>query len=135
MIILSLGSNLGDRRANLEQAIRRLSELGRIVRRSSVIETEPVGFASQHRFLNMALAIDTQLSPMELLDATQAIERAMGRTLKSVNGIHFDRIIDIDIIDYNGIRLSNDRLTLPHPRARERDFVMIPWREIMAAEQ
>lgn len=131
MIILALGTNLGHRHQNLEEAIRHLGRIGRVTRRSSILETDPVGFASSNRFLNMAVAIETPLSPMELLDATQQIERRMGRTEKSRNGIHHDRIIDIDLIDYNGLSVNNERLVLPHPRAGERDFVRIPVAELM----
>ena len=78
----------------------------------------------------MCVSITTELTPIELLDFTQQVERQMGRTLKSVNGIYHDRIIDIDIIDYNNQLINTPRLTLPHPRAAERDFVQIPLSEI-----
>ncbi|MCQ2329488.1 MAG: 2-amino-4-hydroxy-6-hydroxymethyldihydropteridine diphosphokinase [Paludibacteraceae bacterium] len=131
MVILGLGTNLGNREANLRNAIEFLKNIGTIIRQSSIIETEAVGFASDNKFLNMAIAIDTKLSPIELLDATQEIEKKMGRKQKSVNGVYHDRLIDIDIIDYNGIILNTERLTLPHPKANERDFVKIPLSEII----
>lgn len=130
MIYLSLGTNIGDRRKNLDKAIEHLRAFCNIVRCSSILETEPVGFVSENRFMNMCIAVTTQLSPFELLDATQKVERSMGRTIKSINGIYHDRIIDIDIIDYDGIKIDTPQLTLPHPKARERDFVMIPLNEI-----
>lgn len=130
MIYLSLGTNIGDRRKNLDKAIEHLRAFCNIVRCSSILETEPVGFVSENRFMNMCVAVTTQLSPFELLDATQKVERSMGRTIKSINGIYHDRIIDIDIIDYDGIKIDTPQLTLPHPKARERDFVMIPLNEI-----
>lgn len=130
MIYLSLGTNIGDRRKNLDKAIEHLRAFCNIVRCSSILETEPIGFVSRNRFMNMCVAVTTQLSPFELLDATQKVERSMGRTIKSINGIYHDRIIDIDIIDYDGIKIDTPQLTLPHPKARERDFVMIPLNEI-----
>lgn len=131
MVILGLGTNLGNREANLRNAIEFLKNIGTIIRQSSIIETEAVGFASDNKFLNMVIAIETKLSPIELLDATQEIERKMGRKQKSANGVYHDRLIDIDIIDYNGIILNTERLTLPHPKANERDFVKIPLAEII----
>ena len=130
MIILSLGTNIGNKRENLNEAMRRISAFAEITRQSSIIETEPWGFESKNSFLNMVVVIETSLSPFELLDATQKIEREMGRTEKSVNGVYHDRIIDIDIIDYNKIKMDTPRLILPHPRAHLRDFVMIPLKEL-----
>lgn len=130
MIILSLGTNLGDKQANLEKAICHIARFATIIRRSSIIETAPWGFESQNSFLNMVVAIETTLSPLQLLDATQHIEREMGRTEKSENGIYHDRIIDIDIITYNKKKMDTPRLILPHPRAHLRDFVMVPLREL-----
>lgn len=132
MIILALGTNLGDREKNLERSIELISKFAKVVKRSSVMQTEPVGFQSDNWFLNMAIAIETELDPFELLDATQEVERMMGRTKKSVDGVFHDRPIDIDIIDYNGLRIDSPRLTLPHPRAEERDFVRIPVSEIIS---
>ncbi len=130
MIILSLGTNIGDKKKNLKEALRRISAFAEITRQSSMIETEPWGFKSENPFLNMVIVIETSLPPLELLDATQRIEREMGRTEKSVNGVYHDRIIDIDIIDYDKIKMDTPRLILPHPRAHLRDFVMIPLKEL-----
>lgn len=130
MILLSLGTNLGDKQANLEKAISQIAKIATITRRSSIIGTSPWGFESQNTFLNMVVAIETTLSPLQLLDATQEIEREMGRTEKSVDGIYHDRIIDIDILTYNKTKMDTPRLTLPHPRAHLRDFVMIPLKEL-----
>lgn len=130
MIILSLGTNIGDKKKNLNEAIRRISAFAEITRQSSMIETEPWGFESKNIFLNIVIVIETSLSPLELLDATQKVEREMGRTEKSVNGVYHDRIIDIDIIGYDKIKMDTPRLILPHPRAHLRDFVMIPLQEL-----
>ena len=131
-LYLSLGSNLGDRAENLRRAIALIGErVGKVQRVSSFIETEPWGFQSEHPFLNAACLVLTTLSPLECLDATQQIERELGRRTKSSGGIYHDRPIDIDLLMYDDLQLSMPRLTLPHPHMHERDFVMIPLREIL----
>ena len=131
-LYLSLGSNLGDREDMLRRAIMLIGErIGAVQRVSSFIETEPWGFESTNPFLNAAVMVLTTLSPIECLDATQQIERELGRKKKSKNGIYHDRPIDIDLLLYGNLKLSTPRLTIPHPHMCERDFVMIPLREIM----
>ena len=131
-LYLSLGSNLGDREDMLRRAIMLIGErIGAVQRVSSFIETEPWGFESEHPFLNAAVMVLTTLSPIECLDATQQIERELGRKKKSKNGIYHDRPIDIDLLLYGDLKLSIPRLTIPHPHMFERDFVMIPLREIL----
>ena len=131
-LFLSLGSNLGDREQTLHRAIALIGErIGTVQRVSSFIETEPWGFQSEHPFLNAACMVLTKLSPIECLEATQQIERELGRRTKSHDGIYHDRPIDIDLLLYDDLHISTPTLTLPHPRMQERDFVMIPLREIM----
>ena len=131
-LYLSLGSNLGDREDMLRRAITLIEErVGAVQRVSSFIETEPWGFESEHPFLNAAVMVLTTLSPIECLDATQQIERELGRKKKSKGGKYHDRPIDIDLLLYGDLKLSTPRLTIPHPHMYERDFVMIPLREIM----
>lgn len=131
-LYLSLGSNLGDREDMLRRAITLIEErVGAVQRVSSFIETEPWGFESEHPFLNAAVMVLTTLSPIECLDRTQQIERELGRKKKSKNGIYHDRPIDIDLLLYGDLKLSTPRLTIPHPHMYERDFVMIPLREIL----
>lgn len=131
-LYLSLGSNLGDREDMLRRAIMLIGErIGAVQRVSSFIETEPWGFESEHPFLNAAVMVLTTLSPIECLDATQQIERELGRKKKSKNGIYHDRPIDIDLLLYGDLKLSTPRLTIPHPHMYEREFVMIPLREIL----
>lgn len=129
---LSLGSNLGDRHATMQQAIVLLgSQAGSVDRVSSAIETEPWGFESVNKFLNMCVRLTTTLSPEQLLVTTKDIEQQLGRTTKSVNGQYHDRPIDIDILTYDDLHLNTPSLTLPHPHMHERDFVMVPLREIL----
>lgn len=129
---LGLGSNLGDRKANIAEAIRLIGEMvGTVERASSLFDTAPWGFDSPNRFVNAAVRCLTCLSPRALLQATQAIERAMGRTEKSQGGEYHDRTIDIDILLYDDITVDEADLKIPHPLMRERDFVMTPLREIM----
>lgn len=133
---LGIGTNLGDRNVNILTAIITLRDkVGEMLRCSAPYHSTPVGFASDNDFVNVVASFRTPLTPCELLAATQNIERLMGRTEKSVNGQYHDRIIDIDLLlcfADNGepLTCSTPDLTLPHPRMQERDFVMMPLREI-----
>ncbi|MBQ3929933.1 MAG: 2-amino-4-hydroxy-6-hydroxymethyldihydropteridine diphosphokinase [Paludibacteraceae bacterium] len=130
-VFLSLGSNLGDRSKNLESAISLIgSRAGDVTAVSSFIETKPVGFKSENRFVNCAVRIVTALDPFELLRITQQIERELGRTTKSVGGVYSDRTIDIDILLYGNAVIDTPELKIPHPQMRKRDFVMRPLKEI-----
>ena len=131
-VYLALGSNLGDRVANLSSAIDSIEKLiGHVVRQSAFHASEPWGFQSDNFFLNAVVACHTSLSPVALLAATQRIERSMGRTHKSEGGVYHDRIIDIDILLYDDLHIDYPFLKIPHPLMHQRDFVMIPLREAM----
>lgn len=135
LLFLSLGSNLGDRRHLLNDAIDRIAgTVGTVVAQSSMIETEPWGFQSEHPFLNCCIAVETQLQPLEVLAATQAIEREMGRKQKSTaesgKAVYHDRPIDIDIILYGDLQINLPTLTIPHPLMSKRLFVLQPLAEI-----
>ena len=131
-VYLALGSNLGDRKENIAKAIKRIGELvGDVVRQSSLMETEPWGFNSKNRFINGCVRVSTDLSPHELLQMTQLIEQELGRTTKSRGGVYHDRTIDIDILLYDDIMIGEPDLKIPHPHMKERDFVMVPLREIL----
>ena len=131
-VYLSLGTNLGDRRRNISAAVRLLGErVGRVVRVSSLHDTEPWGFTSANMFVNAAVCVETSLSPRALLEATQAIEREMGRTVKSTDGHYHDRLIDIDILLYDDLHVDEPDLKIPHPLMSEREFVMRPLGEIL----
>lgn len=131
-VYLGLGSNLGDKRKNIAEAIYKIGEsVGEVVRQSTLYETAPWGFDSQNMFVNAAVCVKTPLSPHQVLTATQAIERELGRTSKSVNKEYHDRTIDIDILFYDDCQIHEPDLTIPHPLMHERDFVMIPLREIL----
>lgn len=124
---LSLGSNLGDREANLREAIARLSELGSVSRVSALYETEPVEVAWQPWFLNCAAAVDTELTPLEFLKRLLAIEQSMGRKRTEPKG---PRTIDMDIIFFGGEVLDTKELSVPHPAMQHRRFVLEPLAEI-----
>lgn len=128
---LSLGTNLGDKEHNLLSAISEIRRrIGPVKAQSAFLATQPWGFESPHTFLNAAIRIETALSPLDLLHQTQQIERDMGRKHKSVNGQYHDRIIDIDILLYDDLHIATPELTIPHPHMHERDFVLIPLKEI-----
>ncbi len=131
-VYLSLGTNLGNRRENIREAIRKIGEqVGVVTRQSALYETKPWGFSTPNDFINACVLVETGLVPRQLLEATQRIEKEMGRTLKSVDGAYHDRIIDIDILMYDDIKVDEPDLKLPHPLMEERDFVMVPLREIL----
>ena len=131
-VYFSLGSNLGNKRENLNKAIKLMEEqIGVLVRQSAFLATEPWGFQSDNSFVNAAICMKTELDPFEVLERTQKIEREIGRTVKSTNGEYHDRIIDIDILLYDNQKINTPRLTIPHPLMEQRDFVMIPLREIL----
>ncbi len=131
MLYLSLGSNLGNRELTIECAIQLINtSIGRVVKRSSLYYTAPWGFSSEHEFVNAAVAVETSLSPRDVLNAIQTIERELGRTEKSVNGQYHDREIDIDILIYDNLQINEPDLKIPHPLMFSRDFVMLPLREI-----
>ena len=147
-VFLGLGSNLGRRRTLLKRAIQLIGErVGEVVRQSSFIETEPWGFESKHKFLNGVILCETDKSPREVLALTQQIERELGRKkhishllpltspeqsspTRSLSHLYQDRPIDIDILLYDDLTIDEPDLKIPHPLMEQRDFVMIPLREI-----
>ena len=135
-VYLGLGSNLGDRKGFLEQAISLIEErVGEVVRRSSFMESEPWGFQSENRFLNGVVLCETKLTPRQVLRATQKIERELGKTKAHATErrqkvVFKDRPIDIDILLYDDLKVDEPDLKIPHPLMQERDFVMRPLNEI-----
>lgn len=130
-LYLSLGTNLGDRQANLAAAVSLIGErVGTVQAKSSVIETEPWGFDSSNRFLNMVIRVETNLKPLEVLHTTQEIEKKLGRSRKTVDGVYHDRIIDIDILLYDNLVMDTPELKIPHPFMYQRSFVTEPLAEI-----
>lgn len=135
-VYLSLGTNLGDKEQNLQTALQKIEEqIGKVISLSAFYVTAPWGFSSEHSFLNAAACVDTLLLPLEVLQQTQEIERALGRMHKSAGGIYSDRLIDLDLLLYDDLILSTTspngaELNLPHPLMADRDFVMKPMVEI-----
>ena len=130
-VYFGLGTNLGDKEHNLRLAVRKIEErVGKVVSLSAFYATAPWGFASDNAFLNAVVCVETSLPPLEILSVTQSIEKEMGRTHKSVNGVYSDRVIDIDLLLYDGLVLDTPALKLPHPLMQERRFVMEPLAEI-----
>lgn len=127
-VYLGLGTNLGDREENLAQALSLISQnIGAVVKKSTVIETEPWGHLDQPDFLNMVIEVETDLQPMELLSQCKDIEKTLGRR---ESGRWAARIIDVDILLYGEVKMNTETLTIPHKFMFERDFVMIPLKEI-----
>ena len=143
IIYFGIGTNLGNREENLRKAVELMHErVGECIACSSVYRSAPQGFVSENEFANIVAVCQTIHSPEEVLLITQQIEREMGRTEKSINGVYHDRVIDIDLLQAyignqesgveNLIEYTSETLTLPHPRMLERDFVMVPLREVEA---
>ena len=131
-VYLSLGTNLGNRKRNIREAIEKIGELiGEVERQSALYETKPWGFSSPNDFINACVLVNTVSAPRQLLELTQRIEQEMGRIGKSVNGEYHDRIIDIDILLYDDLRVNEPDLVIPHPLMEEREFVMGPLKEIL----
>jgi 2-amino-4-hydroxy-6-hydroxymethyldihydropteridine diphosphokinase len=126
-VYLSLGSNVGDRAANLQSAIEDLSHLGEIAAVSAFYETEPIEFTDQPWFLNCAVALDTEKTPAQILTALLEIERTMGRLRTKQKG---PRTIDLDILLFGDSSVNTAALTIPHPAMHERRFVLEPLAEI-----
>lgn len=127
---LSLGSNVGDRRANLEQAVERLRELGEVKTVSSFYETSPVEFARQPDFLNIAVILETEKMPRQLLHAVHEIERALGRKRNAPVPVKGPRTLDIDILLFGAAIIEMPELTVPHKAMHQRRFVLEPLAEI-----
>ena len=131
MVYLGLGTNLGDKEQNLRMSIKKIEErIGNVVSLSAFYATAPWGFSSENSFLNAAVCVETTLLPLQVLEETQRIERDLGRTEKSVNGLYADRLIDIDLLLYDDRVMDAEGLILPHPLMTERRFVMEPLSEI-----
>ena len=142
-VYLGLGSNLGDRETMITRAIELIGEkVGLVICQSSLIETDPWGFESENKFLNGVILVETTLTPRQLLKVTQKIERELGKrrkhatqrsqlsTLHSPLSTFHDRPIDIDILLYDDLTVDEPDLKIPHPLMHERDFVMIPLKQI-----
>ena len=125
--IVSLGANIGDPKANLDLAVALLREATDVMAVSGYLQTKPVGGPEQPDYLNAVAIVESELPAKDLLAVLNGIETAMGRTRE----IHWGpRVIDLDLIQYGGLLISDEKLTLPHPRAHERRFVLAPWFEI-----
>ena len=138
-VYLGLGSNLGQREENILQAYEYIERLiGHIVCQSAFFYSEPWGFQSAHGFVNTAIRVETSLSPFEVLHQTQHIEHLLGKTAAHATirqshdvCLYQDRPIDIDILLYDNLCMDEPELKIPHPLMQEREFVMIPLREVL----
>ncbi len=126
-VYIALGSNLGDREDNLRKALDEISGFAEIKQKSKIIETEPEGYKEQNFFLNMVIAVQTNLTAFELLEKLQETEQKMGRIRKIKNG---PRTIDLDILFFNDETIKTPDLEIPHPRLHKRVFVLNPMNEV-----
>jgi len=126
-VFIALGSNLGDRLANLQAAIQRMPPTVRVLKQSPVYETAPWGFLEQPDFLNQVILAETELLPLDLLGYLKGIEMALGRLPSFRYG---PRLIDLDILLYDDLVFESPYLTIPHPRLSERPFVLFPLADL-----
>jgi 2-amino-4-hydroxy-6-hydroxymethyldihydropteridine diphosphokinase len=125
--VISLGANIGEPKENLDLAISLLRQATEVISVSSYIQTKPVGGPDQPDYLNAVAILESELPAKDLLAVLNGIEAVMGRTRE----IHWGpRVIDLDLIQYGGLLVNDEKLTLPHPRAHERRFVLAPWLEL-----
>ena len=132
LVYLGLGTNLGNKKENIELALIKIEkQIGKVISLSAFYSSEPFGFESDNMFINCAVKIKTTFTPQELLVKTESIEKEMGRLHQSNPNGYADRIIDIDILLYNHLVVNESPdLIIPHPHIHERDFVLIPLSEI-----
>ena len=127
-----LGTNLGNRKRNIREVIEKIGEqIGVVERQSALYETKPWGYSSPNDYINACVLVLTTMAPRQVLEATQRIEREMGRTMKSVDSEYHDRIIDIDILMIDDLVIDEPDFKVPHPLMEEREFVMKPLKEIL----
>jgi 2-amino-4-hydroxy-6-hydroxymethyldihydropteridine diphosphokinase len=132
-VVISIGTNLGDKLKNLKNALSNIEGFGRILDKSRIFCSDPWGYDSENEFLNMGLVIKTSLEPMQLLKKLKSIEKQMGRGLK-MDQSYQDRIIDLDILIYSGFRIDNEELSIPHPKIKERKFSLLILKDLFENE-
>lgn len=132
-VVISLGTNLGDKLKNLKNALSNIEGFGRILKKSRIFSSDPWGYDSENEFLNMGLVIKTSLEPMQLLKKLKSIEKQMGRRPK-MGQSYQDRIIDLDILIYSGIIIDNEKLSVPHPKIKERKFSLLILKDLFENE-
>lgn len=132
-VVISIGTNLGDKLKNLKNALSNIEGFGRILDKSRIFCSDPWGYDSENEFLNMGLVIKTSLEPMQLLKKLKSIEKQMGRGPK-MDQSYQDRIIDLDILIYSGFIIDNEELSIPHPKIKERKFSLLILKDLFENE-
>ena len=132
-VVISLGTNLGDKLENLKNAINYIKNYARVINKSRIFCSEPWGYDSENEFLNMGLVIKTYLEPIALLKKLKVIEKKMGRAPKLIKSYQ-DRIIDLDILIFNKFIIDNEELSIPHPKIKERKFSLLILKDLFENE-
>tara|TARA_B100001093_G_scaffold320463_1_gene305798 strand:+ start:757 stop:1254 length:498 start_codon:yes stop_codon:yes gene_type:complete len=132
-VVISLGTNLGDKLKNLKNAINYIKVYARVINKSRIFCSEPWGYDSENEFLNMGLIIKTPLEPIPLLKKLKGIEKKMGRAPKLIKSYQ-DRIIDLDILIYKKFIIDNEELSIPHPKIKERKFSLLILKDLFENE-
>ena len=132
-VVISLGTNLGDKLKNLKNAINYIQVYARVINKSRIFCSEPWGYESENEFLNMGLIIKTPLEPIPLLKKLKGIEKKMGRAPKLIKSYQ-DRIIDLDILIYKKFIIDSEELSIPHPKIKERKFSLLILKDLFENE-
>jgi 2-amino-4-hydroxy-6-hydroxymethyldihydropteridine diphosphokinase len=128
---LNIGSNMGDRRDNLYRAVVAIAAITGECAVSSIVESEPWGFESDNRFMNLGVSFDSDIEPQEMLDRLHDIERSLGSAShRDDDGGYIDRLVDIDIVAIDDLVIDTPTLQVPHPHLPERDFFLIPMQQL-----
>ena len=128
---LNIGSNMGDRRDNLYRAVVAIAAITGECAVSSIVESEPWGFESDNRFMNLGVSFDSDIEPQEMLDRIHDIERSLGSAShRDADGGYIDRLVDIDIVAIDDLVIDTPTLQVPHPHLPERDFFLIPMQQL-----
>ena len=131
--VISIGSNLGNKKKNLEIALNLICEFSSIIKESQIYHSEPWGYQSNHSFLNMGLMVKTNLKPFDLLKKLKNIEIKMGR-LPKTKDIYEDRLIDLDILIFENYKIKKKELIVPHPKIKERKFSLLILKDIFGTK-
>lgn len=132
LVFINIGSNLGDRRMNISKAMRKVAAVYGDFEISHIMESEPWGFDSKNKFLNLAMVFRSDDDPLDILHTLQRIEKEISpESHRNPDGSYADRLVDIDIMTIEGVRMQTEELTLPHPHLKERPFFMEPLQELL----
>ena len=132
IVSIALGSNLGDKKENINRAIRLIKQFSTVIKHAKLYMTEPWGYNTNNNYLNTGVTIETEYSPFQLLKKLKEIEKKMGRI--KLSDVYEDRIIDLDILTFDNLKISSKELIIPHPKIAERKFSIVILKDLFFDE-